>query len=358
MSTKTAGAFTIERQIRIDAPRERVFDLLASPDEMRRWFRPSAFEPRVGGRAEFAFPFDDEVSITRGEITTYDPPQRLAYTWSWQSAPSAHTEVTFDLADEDGATLLRLTHTGFVDEEPARGHEKGWTYWMERLATVARGADPGPDMHAAAERRNAARAALLQEEIALKDHVERVAAQRRALEMPDPLDDDYALAASDDKVVRLSELFGDKEDLLVYHLMFHPDDDEPCPMCSMWVDGFNAIAPHVRQRAAFAIVAKAPIGKLRDWAKRRGWDKIPVLSSFSTTFNRDTHAEDQDGDQLPVISVFRRTDNGVHHFYHKCAELDADNYRGIDLLTPVWNLFDLLPDGRTDWMPANKAVMS
>ncbi|MBV9104310.1 MAG: DUF899 family protein [Candidatus Eremiobacteraeota bacterium] len=356
MTTKTAGAFTIEREIRIEAPRERVFQLIASRDEMRRWFRPTVFDPRIGGQVEFTFPFDGEESVSRGEITAYEPPKRLAFTWSWESSPGANTEVVFDLIDEGGSTLLRLTHTGFVDEEKASGHEKGWGYWMDRLATVAKGEEAGPDMHSAAERRNAARAALLKEELALKDHVEQVAAQRRALEMPDPLEEDYALAASDDKVVRLSELFGDKDELFVYHMMYHPDDNEACPMCSMWVDGFNAVVPHVEQRASFVVIGKAPIGKLRDWAKRRGWDKIRVLSSYSTTFNKDFHAEDADGDQLPVISVFRRSPAGVHHFYQKSAILDENNNRGIDLLTPVWNLFDLLPSGRGERNAGNDYV--
>jgi predicted dithiol-disulfide oxidoreductase (DUF899 family)/uncharacterized protein YndB with AHSA1/START domain len=359
MTTKsTAGAFVIEREIRIDAPRERVFQLVASHDEMRRWFRPAVFEPKVGGRAEFVFPFDDEDAISRGEITAYDPPSRVAYTWAWQSAPpGTHTEVTIDLIDEGATTLVRLTHTGFVDEKQVRGHDDGWGYWLGRLQTVGGGGDPGPDNHVAAEKRREAVKALRSEELALKDHVERVAAQRRALPVPAPLDEDYALTETDDKVVRLSELFGNHRDLIVYHLMFKPEDDEACPMCSMWVDGFNAVARHVRERAAFVVIAKAPIGKLREWAKRRGWDNIRVLSSYSTTFNHDLHAEDADGDQAPTVSVFRKSGDGVHHFYQGFAMFDDDNSRGIDLLSPVWNLFDLLPDGRGDWYPSNRPAM-
>lgn len=355
MTTKVApGAFVIEREIRIEAPRDGVFSLVADREAMRRWFRPTIFEPRTGGRAEFVFPFDGEDAISRGEITAYDPPQRIAYTWSWGSSPEGHTEVSIELVDEGTSTLVRLTHTGFVDEQQARSHEKGWDYWLARLRTVATGGDPGPDSHAAAENRRTALKALLREEIALKDHAERVAAQRRALPMPAPLDEDYAFTAADDKSVRLAELFADGDDLLVYHLMFKPEDDEACRMCSMWVDGFNAVAPHVQERAGFVVVAKAPIAKLRAWAKRRGWDKIRVFSSYDTTFNRDFHVEDADGDQLPAISVFRRSTDGVHHFYQKFANMDDDHSRGIDLLSPVWNLFDLTPEGRDDWYPTNR----
>ena len=102
MTTKSLGAFVIEREIRIDAPRDQVFSLLADREAMRRWFRPSIFEPRPGGRVEFVFPFDGEDSVSRGEITAYDPPSRVAYTWAWQSSPEANTEVTFELVDEGG----------------------------------------------------------------------------------------------------------------------------------------------------------------------------------------------------------------------------------------------------------------
>jgi predicted dithiol-disulfide oxidoreductase (DUF899 family)/uncharacterized protein YndB with AHSA1/START domain len=359
MTTKTAaGAFVVEREIHIEAPRERVFSLLASPEEMRRWFRPTMYEPRPGGRIEFAFPFDGEVSESKGEVTVFEPPSRLGFTWSWSSAPMANTEVLIELSDERGGTLLRLTHTGFVDEAAAQGHQSGWTYWMDRLTAVATGGDPGPDKFVPAEKRNALVADVLKEEIALRDHAERVAEMRRALPLPDPLEDDYTLTAQDDTLVRFSELFGDKDEMLVYHLMFHPDEDEACPMCSMWVDGYNAIAPHVQRRAAFVVVAKAPIGKLRAWAKRRGWDRIPVYSSYSTTFNKDFHAEDAEGNQRPVISAFKRDGEKIYNTYQKCAELVPDEeYRGIDLLSPVWNLLDLTPSGRGEWLPDNQTIV-
>jgi predicted dithiol-disulfide oxidoreductase (DUF899 family)/uncharacterized protein YndB with AHSA1/START domain len=356
VTTQAVDAFVIEREIRIDAPREQVFALLATQEGMRRWFRPTIFEPRVGGRSEFAFPFDGEVSTSLGEVTAYDPPKRVAFTWTWQSAPAkVTTEVSFDLREDNGGTLVRMTHTGFVDEASVQGHSKGWEYWLGRLQTVGNGGDPGPDNHVAAEERNEQRHALLREEIALKDHIERVAAQRRALGMPDPIDEDYTLTGTDGKPVQFSSLFGDKNDLLVYHLMYKPGDDEACNMCSMWIDGFNGIVRHVRENAAFVVIAKAPIEKLNAWAKRRGWDRVAVYSSYGTNFNRDFHAEDADGDQLPAISAFRRSNAGVHHFYRKSALLDEDNHRGIDQLSPVWNLLDLLPQGRGEWYPSNAA---
>ena len=192
---------------------------------------------------------------------------------------------------------------------------------------------------------------LQKDEIALKDHAEKVAAKRRTLP-PGPVVQDYVFRDGA-RSIKLSQLFGrGQNELLLYHFMYAPKDKNPCRMCNMWADGYNAIAPHVGDRANIVLVAKAPAAKFKKWGKSRGWSNIRLLSSYGTTFNRDFNAEDEDGDQWPSISVFTRDKKGViRHFYQKPAVMDAKNNRGIDLLSPVWNLFDLLPSGRGDWIP-------
>ena len=138
---------------------------------------------------------------------------------------------------------------------------------------------------------------LLAAEIALKDQVEHVATLRRSLplgmKVPDyvfqegPMD-----LTKNDQVdihdVHLAELFTDGHDtLIVDHLMFAAEDDEPCVMCSMWADGYSAVTPHILQRASFVLVAKADIHKLRAWARKRRWDRIRLLSSHNNSFNLD-----------------------------------------------------------------------
>src|SRR5216683_4763605 len=94
-----------------------------------------------------------------------------------------------------------------------------------------------------------ARIELAKAEQALHDQLREVAAARRRLP-PGPVLDHYAFAEGPadlgmDEPVRatsLRKLFGGHDTLFVYHLMFHPDEDEACPMCSMWVDGFHGVA--------------------------------------------------------------------------------------------------------------------
>jgi predicted dithiol-disulfide oxidoreductase (DUF899 family) len=220
------------------------------------------------------------------------------------------------------------------------------------------------------------RAELLAAEIALKDQVERVAALRRALPVGMRVHD-YAfregppdLSRNDPagfREVCLSELFtGGHDTLLVDHLMFgagehlaffEQGDDLPCPMCSMWADGYNAVAPHVAQRAAFVLVAQAEIGALRSWARRRGWDRLRLLSARDNTFNRDlgiVETADPRDAGAPGLSVFTRAPDGaIYHRYTIGADFDEHQNRGIDLYSPVWQLLDLLPAGRGDWYPAH-----
>src|SRR5450755_2298972 len=95
-------------------------------------------------------------------------------------------------------------------------------------------------------------------ELDLIDHVERVAALRRELPAETLVDDYQFIDVSNGDRVRLSELFsGPDRALVVYHFMYGKAQTEPCPLCTMWIDGYNAAAPHLTQNVDFAVVAAA-----------------------------------------------------------------------------------------------------
>jgi predicted dithiol-disulfide oxidoreductase (DUF899 family) len=136
----------------------------------------------------------------------------------------------------------------------------------------------------------AARRALGEAEMALRERVEEVARMRRELP-PGAVLHDYEFAEgprdlTQDEPVRtttLRELFGEHDALVVYHLMFHPDDEASCAMCALWVDGLHGVSHHITRRAGLAVVAKAPLPKLRRWAHRRGWDGLRIVSSHDSS---------------------------------------------------------------------------
>lgn len=188
-------------------------------------------------------------------------------------------------------------------------------------------------------------------EIELRDRIEAVAAMRRDLP-PGPVVPDYAFLENGNRV-HLSELFaGEKPYLILYHLMYWAKDDSFCPMCSMWIDGFDGIAPHLTQRANFVIASRAPIERLRAWGGHRGWGRLRLLSDDGSAFARDIDAEDAEGNPDSTVVVFAKEGDRVRHVYTAHPMLE-DRERGIDLLCPTWHLLDLTPGGRGEWYPSN-----
>ncbi|MER7787099.1 DUF899 family protein [Streptomyces sp. NPDC097640] len=208
----------------------------------------------------------------------------------------------------------------------------------------------------------AAREELRLAEIELMRHREEVAARRRALPAGPPVDDYVFLEGPADldtgdapvRETSLSELFtAPDRPLIVYHLMYGKRQTEPCPMCTLWVDGFNGIAHHIARNADFAVAAAADPATLREHARSRGWSRLRLLSCGDSTFKYDLGSEDKDGEQDSTISVFTRDGDGtIRHRYSAHPRMAEDiEQRGIDLLAPVWHLLDLTPGGRDDWFP-------
>jgi len=190
-------------------------------------------------------------------------------------------------------------------------------------------------------------------EIDLRDRIEAVAAMRRDLP-PGPVLPEYTFIENG-APVRLSELFAaGKPHLILYHLMYWVQDDSFCPSCSMWIDGFNGIAPHVRQRANFVIASRAPFDRLQEWAAHREWHRLRFISDDGPAFARDIAAEDAEGNPDSTIVVFEKEGDCVRHVYTAHPILEHRG-QGIDLLTPVYALLDLTPAGRGDWDTSNEA---
>jgi predicted dithiol-disulfide oxidoreductase (DUF899 family) len=223
----------------------------------------------------------------------------------------------------------------------------------------------------------AARNRLLEREIDLRRAMESVAAARRELPPGGHVPQDYAFrgAGADGapSEVRLSELFETgKDSLVIYSFMFPrdpgdrtpgPRDGEtgrlplaegPCPSCVALLDQLDGAARHVSQLVNFVAVAKAPLPRVLDFAGERGWRRLRLLSSAGNTYNADYFAETPEGTQRPMLTVFHRDGDVIRHFWSTelfYAPSDpGQEPRHVGTLEPLWNLFDLTPEGRpTDW---------
>ena len=119
----------------------------------------------------------------------------------------------------------------------------------------------------------------------------------------------------------------------------------------MWIDGYNGVAQHLDQNVDFVIAAAAEPNVLRGWARVRGWHNLHLVSCGDSTFKDDLGSEDEDGNQDSHLSVFTKDADGtIRHTYSVKPRMADDNIyeRGIDLMSPVWNLLDLTPRGRPE----------
>ncbi len=192
---------------------------------------------------------------------------------------------------------------------------------------------------------------LLKAEIALREQVEAVAALRR--EMPlGGLAPHYSFDGAHGAVT-LAELFGDHDTLVVYSFMFGGAQQAPCPMCSAFMDSVVGQLKHITQRTGFVVVARSPYDAIARLTQARGWQDITWVSAAGNTYPLEYHSEMPNGAQVPMCNVFTRVDGNIHHFWN--SELffvpSQTHPRHIDMLWPLWHFFDLLPQGRGEFMP-------
>ena len=198
-----------------------------------------------------------------------------------------------------------------------------------------------------------ARNELLAEEIGLRREIERLAAKRRALPPGGEIPQDFELV-SEKGPIRFSSLFGDKDALMIYSMMYGPQRKAACPMCTSFLSAWNGVAVNLPQRIAIAVTARSPIERLMEFKKQRGFANLPFISDMSGEYTR-TYVSPEDGD-IPGFSVFSRRDGVIRHFYSgEMSGAMADpgqDPRGAPDLDPLWLLLDLTPNGRgTDWYP-------
>jgi predicted dithiol-disulfide oxidoreductase (DUF899 family) len=202
-----------------------------------------------------------------------------------------------------------------------------------------------------------ARLALLTEEIELRRHMERVAAQRRALPPGGPVIGDYRFA-TEDGPADFAGLFGDKQTLAIYSYMFGPHRERPCPMCTNLLGPWEGNAVDIGQKISLVVVARSPIERLVAWKAERGWKTLRLVSDLDGAYSRDYFGLLPDGSEVPAFNVFTRRDGTIRHFWSgEMTDASADpgqDPRGTPVsYAPLWNMLDHTPEGRErDWYPS------
>jgi predicted dithiol-disulfide oxidoreductase (DUF899 family) len=227
------------------------------------------------------------------------------------------------------------------------------TQALKPAAELAR-LDPVQFPNESAEYR-AARTALLAEEIELRRHIARVAAQRHALPPGGPVIGDYRFEGEDGRT-DFAGLFGDKQTLAIYSYMFGPERARPCPMCTNTLGAWEGNASDIGQRIALAVVARSPIERLVEWKRERGWRNLRLFSDLNGAYSRDYFGLLPNGSEVPSFNVFTRRDGTIRHFWGgemTNATVDpGQDPRGAPDAAPLWMVLDCTPEGRgADWYP-------
>jgi uncharacterized protein YndB with AHSA1/START domain len=132
---------------RIEARPETIFSFFTDPARWLRWQGIEAtIEPVPGGEFRVNVLGDGFAS---GRFVEVDPPRRIVFSWGWElpgnPVPPGSSTVEVDLEPDGDATIVRLTHRGLPLAAARDQHREGWRHFVQRLAAVAAGGDPGPD---------------------------------------------------------------------------------------------------------------------------------------------------------------------------------------------------------------------
>jgi predicted dithiol-disulfide oxidoreductase (DUF899 family) len=233
-----------------------------------------------------------------------------------------------------------------------------------------------------------ARDALLQQEVELVQQLEAVTAQRQSLPPGGEIPEDYAFDRIGDgaaATVRMSELFGDSDTLMLYNPMFPrmcgdarpiptrgvfaelPADRAPCPSCTALVDMWDGMVAQLDGLGGkLAIVTKTPIEHAAAFARERGWQHIEVLSAANCTFRSDYGADNAEGTPSPLLTVFKRWPDGTirlhwagEHILARFEQGDPSQHpEPHPVAEPLWSLYDVATSpGYAQWrighLPAN-----
>jgi uncharacterized protein YndB with AHSA1/START domain len=147
----SAHTRTLRIERTFEAPAEAVFDAWTSEAVIRRWWQvehdwettEAEVDLRVGGvvRVVMRDPNQAVDYGGGGNYTEIDRPTRLAFTWIWDGE-TRRTLIELDFEETDGATTVRFTHSGLLDEEAVRSHEHGWSNILDRLERTLAAARP------------------------------------------------------------------------------------------------------------------------------------------------------------------------------------------------------------------------
>jgi uncharacterized protein YndB with AHSA1/START domain len=134
----------LKHQISIRTTPEKVYAALTTQAGLRSWWTADAnTEERIGGRAEFGF--DRRRTVFRMKIEKLEPEKTVILTCHGDQPEWVGTTLTWDIAAQEGMTVLRFTHNGWSSvTEMYAICNSSWGELTYRLKNYLEGKNPGP----------------------------------------------------------------------------------------------------------------------------------------------------------------------------------------------------------------------
>lgn len=318
----SASESSVEVSRVISGTPESVFKAWTEPRTIRRWFTSGNAMPHCDfvaqeGRA-YSLGFIDHgrTGTVTGTVLEVVANQRLKYTWTVSGDPDEAKDsiVTVDFRAVPGGTEVSVRHERLTTARARKDTLGGWTEIVELLDQMSQ-------------------VEGLEEQI--RESKRKLAAMRR--DLPHMRVADTQLLRPDGTPAMLSQLFGDRDELILIHNM-----GKSCAYCTLWADGFNGVWRHMNDRAPLALISPDAPQVQREFAASRGWT-FPMFSTHGTELARQLGFESESGDPWPGASTLRQDADGTIWRTAQTHFGPGDDY------CAVWHFFDLLDRGANGW---------
>lgn len=151
--------------------------------------------------------------------------------------------------------------------------------------------------------------------------------------------EDYELKKADGTSVRLSELFGEYDEMLLIHNM-----GTGCSYCTVWADGFNAFWPYFKTKSAFVLTSPDPVHKMAQFTGSRDW-QFPCVSIDGTSLVKDFGFNGESFTTWPGVTALKKHADGSMTRHAQATFGPGDEFCSL------WHLMYLLPSGVGEWEP-------
>jgi uncharacterized protein YndB with AHSA1/START domain len=127
----------IRHETEIDAPVERVYEVLTNPDELNRWIATQAkVQTEKDGDYNLGWFYEGQ-DMGSSKILDIEPNHKIVLGLAPDPVTQKPTVVTWEMRENNGKTWLTFTHSGFDADQDVADLFAGWRNFVNWVRSVA-----------------------------------------------------------------------------------------------------------------------------------------------------------------------------------------------------------------------------